>query len=474
MQPSTTACPLLPGQQVNVLEVPVLARSTDETWNSEPTSCLSSFQFTLNPKDKFLTPTPPSLSSQTSCLMKAPMWAAVGDNTQISSRPETAGGHTTSKAINTNPLSSFQSNSRRRFSGRRSEPSSKPAGVSQVTYHLRRSQSTGDCPRTSFAQTDCDFLDLAQTSLVKTRSLNHSRLLSQQSSNEPVHHEQHSQDANKIYPADFQSGTSMNDTMNYSTVAQEPTTELEYSRPASSLSSQSITKSFANLNFITQESTLPTDRDAYRLDPYSSDPYAGKSSWLSLDEGETRDFLLPEHDSDAYPNDAQYNSSNSENNGRRESYGLSEFFLEHTKSIASNRTSGIFSAISTTTTGQTGYMTPSYCSQPLTPTASEFGVLAISNHQIDLSVLEEADEHSTYHENGGFEGYSLPENEHASALTLRNLTNATSRSSLRNSSSPQEKSGTKFVERWIDGSENNKTALQELVDDLGYLGTMIA
>ncbi|KAF2642075.1 hypothetical protein P280DRAFT_506527 [Massarina eburnea CBS 473.64] len=50
-QPSTTTCPLLPGQQLNVLEVPRESRSRRSSNVSDP--------FTRNPQDKFLKPVPP-------------------------------------------------------------------------------------------------------------------------------------------------------------------------------------------------------------------------------------------------------------------------------------------------------------------------------------------------------------------------------------------------------------------------------
>lgn len=51
-QPSTTVCPLLPGQSVNVLEIPIERRSRSN-------SIEDSSAFTLNPKDRYLTPVPP-------------------------------------------------------------------------------------------------------------------------------------------------------------------------------------------------------------------------------------------------------------------------------------------------------------------------------------------------------------------------------------------------------------------------------
>ncbi|CAI6336367.1 unnamed protein product [Periconia digitata] len=50
-EPTTTSCPLLPGQKLNVLEVPLEARSRSSSEESGA--------FTRNPQDKFLTPVPP-------------------------------------------------------------------------------------------------------------------------------------------------------------------------------------------------------------------------------------------------------------------------------------------------------------------------------------------------------------------------------------------------------------------------------
>ncbi|KAF2261806.1 hypothetical protein CC78DRAFT_546386 [Lojkania enalia] len=49
-EPSTTVCPLLPGQRLNVLEVPIEPRSSSSSQSSA---------FTRNPEDKYLTPVPP-------------------------------------------------------------------------------------------------------------------------------------------------------------------------------------------------------------------------------------------------------------------------------------------------------------------------------------------------------------------------------------------------------------------------------
>src|SRR5688572_27554314 len=53
-QPSTTVCPLLPGQRLNILEIPMETRSRSSSGSS-----VSSGVFTRDPQDKFLNPTPP-------------------------------------------------------------------------------------------------------------------------------------------------------------------------------------------------------------------------------------------------------------------------------------------------------------------------------------------------------------------------------------------------------------------------------
>lgn len=72
----------------------------------------------------------------------------------------------------------------------------------------------------------------------------------------------------------------------------------------------------------------------------------------------------------------------------------------------------------------------------------------------------------------GFQGYSLPERELGSSLTLRKPETATvshnSDRSLRRQNSKQD-----LVQSWNDGSEHHMSALAELIGDLGYLGELI-
>ena len=60
-EPNTASCPLLPGQYVNVLDVPVQQSYPDSARNTSLGSLVEQV-FTLNPADKFATPCPPSPS----------------------------------------------------------------------------------------------------------------------------------------------------------------------------------------------------------------------------------------------------------------------------------------------------------------------------------------------------------------------------------------------------------------------------
>ena len=72
---------------------------------------------------------------------------------------------------------------------------------------------------------------------------------------------------------------------------------------------------------------------------------------------------------------------------------------------------------------------------------------------------------------GGFQGYSLPQDEQGSAHTIKKLPST----HFGHSDHPlhHQSSNKDLVNSWNDGSEHRMTALEELVDDLGYLGELI-
>ena len=154
----------------------------------------------------------------------------------------------------------------------------------------------------------------------------------------------------------------------------------------------------------------------------------------------------------------------------------------------------IFSVGLGASTVQTEAMSPCHLSQPLSPLKSDFGdnildprddynsdrlsstlkdleKLHISKDAAEASVVSA---HPPLGSSGGFKGYKLSEEEQSSALTLRNLPSTTYKSP--NGDSPYSQQGSKdLVHSWNDGSEHriNMTSFDELVEDLGYLGEMI-
>ncbi|KAI4243148.1 MAG: hypothetical protein L6R42_010837 [Xanthoria sp. 1 TBL-2021] len=135
-----------------------------------------------------------------------------------------------------------------------------------------------------------------------------------------------------------------------------------------------------------------------------------------------------------------------------------------------------------------GQLSPHYLSQPESPSVRDFEEAWESEDQSRLASQSTPRESppllgkTTFGEDfqllpmlqlpsPGFQGYSLPEAEHASTLTLRKLPSNTFTASQQRSPSSHSH---RLVQSWNDGSnQQHLTALDELVDDLGHLGQII-
>ena len=129
-----------------------------------------------------------------------------------------------------------------------------------------------------------------------------------------------------------------------------------------------------------------------------------------------------------------------------------------------------------------GSTSPYHSSQPETPTMSDFEDNAYGLHYAAMpsqglkSASNKHDHAFSLHPkpkgDGSFDGYSLCEEHHASALAVKSLppTHVTSPDS---ESAYDRKSGKEFVESWNGGAELRKSITEDLFDDLGYLGGMI-
>ena len=190
-----------------------------------------------------------------------------------------------------------------------------------------------------------------------------------------------------------------------------------------------------------------------------------------------------------------------------ETFGLFELDLNSPKygyaeSLASYATSANFSPCLASNATPGGPMSPCHLSQPETPIMSDFGdeflppvrdsesparIRRSSGSDLDLLLARPSSRavpphltrpqggptHKSHAVVGGFQGYSLPDQDQASVHTIRKLPSiplkkADGASPLAHQASKQD-----LVHSWNDGSEDRVTALGELVDDLGYLGEMI-
>ena len=145
----------------------------------------------------------------------------------------------------------------------------------------------------------------------------------------------------------------------------------------------------------------------------------------------------------------------------------------HSLSVSSNRTSGLFSSVaSVSELDDRDPFVARRRSQPLTPTTrAEFGDVLVTTTWASPGPGRPRSPGRVDRE--AVPVYGLPEAANASALTLHNLETATVTSPSERSVGMHGAGRHLMVEAWNDGSQHRKTGLQQLVDDLGYLGALI-
>lgn len=152
---------------------------------------------------------------------------------------------------------------------------------------------------------------------------------------------------------------------------------------------------------------------------------------------------------------------------------------------SSYHTTENFSPGLTSSITNTDGMSPYHLPQPGTPSISEFGDdNFVSEYKLQdpepniepdklsldrLHLGSSANVHDAAYP--GFQGYSLPKTEYESALTLRKLP---SNPLTADCESPFKNQGSKdLIHSWNDDGHHRISQLNELVDDLGYLGELI-
>lgn len=176
---------------------------------------------------------------------------------------------------------------------------------------------------------------------------------------------------------------------------------------------------------------------------------------------------------------------------------------DYPESLASYADSANFSPCLASNTTCSEMMSPCHLSQPETPIMSEFGdelpptlrdsasfaqkgQCTSNDHDLSLARPldsgagqpnvpwpQGADTQTSHGTLGGFQGYSLPNHDHAYVPAVRERPSLTFRQADGASSFGQRKAKQDLVHSWNDGSQHHMTALGELVDDLGYLGKLI-
>ncbi|KAA6406595.1 MAG: hypothetical protein FRX48_09650 [Lasallia pustulata] len=177
--------------------------------------------------------------------------------------------------------------------------------------------------------------------------------------------------------------------------------------------------------------------------------------------------------------------------GTHELHGVSAAAKMYRTSSSQYTMNDIFSPSLSTASAYTGAMSPYHLSQPGTPVVNDFGDDSARARGGDvwsrpMAGAEEGEPSSTklhidlappvsqasHFDNGAFKGYSLPADEQTTSLNL-------AKSGSDSFGAPaaeyplEQKRGKQLVEWWNDGSEQG-TTMKEPFEDLGYLGGMIA
>lgn len=432
MNPVTTSCPFLPGQKVNLLEVPIQIKEQDNF-----TSDALPPVFTLDPQDKFR-----SLGSQVS---ESHQGSAINQNHSLlrcDVRPSTCENRTETDSI----LGIFSSSalSDSPIEADHVSICTEPALHGSDWYpHLPAGRpfttgsfAWGDCFN-HFAYLDNDWSCRGTYSVCLLENLAKLGL-----ERTPVRRmcEERACVETKITRDDTSES-------NLGVVAPKHRTSCDPETSAQDRRAEASVHG-ANINVLRSVSSQ------------NCSSLLHKSSVWTRSRGECQDHSLK----------ADCNILRAKSDTSHLNQSTSLCGLQHSASVSSVRTSGLWSALTLGSANDNVH--PLHHSRPLTPSLSTLNDLTFQPPANES--LTEFDESPKPQLDGGFLGYNLPEADYSSALTIRNLENA-------NSCTPG--SGVlpcarihrhQLVEAWNDGSDHRGTATQELVDDLGYLGSLIA
>jgi hypothetical protein len=488
-QPSTRACPFLPGQEVNVLEVPIQVDEGTDVLRRRSCSTDSQSQFTLNPEDKYRVPIPSgpwterpksrhvqSTNNQTSQSADARVSPDI--------RPVSNTSRTTPDPTSTAACESVQPPRAK---------SGTPSVRSRTTVKkLRRWRSFISRTPSRRAMED-DSLSIPVPPLPR-RSTAYDESSSRKGRPEtvaassisspvpPMPRRNTACDGSAAREGSPRADAIGQDANNPETDSGSTCIDV-YSIPAPMREPpppppQFIIRHAAlDVGSFDDGATPATigERESWSV---ASEEHRGADECSGVDLTDvTNDRNTPKHRA-VTPRESSTTTTSEEDAGHLASHSSEgqKGDLHYSNSVASSRTSGAFSSVVDSATAYTGTRSSWRLSQPLTPTTSGFAGLSLSFDHADADRLVSQDHGNggqPFH-HGGFHGYSLPEADHASALTITNLETATSVSSPSEERVPFEsKHRQQIIDAWNDGAEHHQSSMQELVDDLGYLGELI-
>lgn len=469
MEPSTTCCPFLPGQRVNILEVPVQAVGSRPRNGSF--SSIGSDVYTLDPKAKYLKPQPSLLrttfissftklgnASVATVSEKGRTSTAKRLLTQNSSR----GLHRerdirTAKASSTRKALSSGSPTRRLLSAAFAKMRlTRSAGLTAGSDYAGRLHTSRADPRRPESGTHAPNVGCnppAQDCGAPVTAVNRSV-----TGNSPQNHDQDV----KVAPIVLRDKYSHERLPPYCLSANDQTTHGDF------IGELWLTSSTTSLEQLRNHSSS-----------FESSPIYAQQRRLST----FRANIEAVSGSNTQSTDGKYSTEGA--NEEEAELPREEFFngaQSYAGSVSSYTSNNIFSPGLASSSVYTGGMSPFHLSQPGTPSISDFGedtlgggLLSDTNY-CDLLGTQGPWDTSTSglstRAYAGFQEYSLSETDQASVLTVRKDPNDSLESCGFGNSYGQH--GSKdLVHSWNDGSEHRMTALEELVDDLGYLGELI-
>ncbi|MCJ1434187.1 hypothetical protein MMC27_003554 [Xylographa pallens] len=474
-EPSTTTCPFLPGQIVNILEVPIQVQDVTHG-RCDSTSSVGSVHYTLNPEDKYLDLRPPAAPRyQDSKVSVQSLW----DSTAVQKPQERNTGPLLQASY---PTLTPELSELSELSELPELPELPELSTTQFWNRLTtgsRRISTSATLSSNCATSSFKFQCIRRTQSLRTMgpaTIDSDRPLSRGvGRHEVISYRSHCDLAFRpselLYPLE----SIIDDAIG----TRQPFVNRASASVCTTLAAQVANNPVAESNRVLQTSERSTEASG---SPVCSD--------YNKDCTPTSDRSCPSHEASVDP--FEYDELNSRlsvddaelddptgiiANMYAEINDIVRLEGHHAESASSSaRTSEAFSPSLTSSTALTGYMSPLHMGQPNTPETTEFEEYFLSlDHDTPLPrnanpgiKIESVRPDKAYIGSVGFGGYNLMQAEHASSLTIPssapNEAKAAAVSTTYKATSSQDR-----VTSWNDGSP----ALEDLFNELSYLGEII-